>query len=141
MKSVLELHQTGIPAYDLEDADKVFSKGGKRVAVHTISGYSVDRKAKCRERVEQIATLVKDNKRVALDVLRGGKLDEFVRTPKQYARRKIHTFKSNKNRGKLYGDSKAFRQQQAEQDDEEAVSDSPESQVGENKAGTPAVTP
>ncbi|KAK3721359.1 hypothetical protein LTR37_003235 [Vermiconidia calcicola] len=113
----VELHQRGIPSNELKPRRATKTEGpstktkGKRAMgknevnegqkeakefMTTISGFPVDTESRFSERFTKVAAHVKNNKLIALDVIKGQKLNDFLRPPDAFLARKITNFNGNK---------------------------------------------
>ncbi|KAK5115591.1 hypothetical protein LTR85_009762 [Meristemomyces frigidus] len=95
------LHLHGIPEIELKARKKT-----------TKTGYTIDSESTCLGRIQKMIALIKDNKRIALDILKGlfCPLDDFARAPDDYAERKMVNFNVNKNKDGLLNDGRKARQ-------------------------------
>ena len=98
VENVIVLHKQGIPARQLKPDEKPHSK--RMRMKKTTTGYNVDAKSKCSERLQKIAEFVKRNKLIAKDVLGGGcEVNDLCRAPDAFFKRKKSNFKINNTRG------------------------------------------
>ena len=124
VEAALRLHKKGIPknklmqgvkeqgsAADHNNNNNTTNTSGKKI-VKTRTSYIVDTSTKCKERVEKIADLVKDNKLIAADLLTSlDKLDDISIAVDHYLGRKESNIRGNAKKADQLKDGKKVKQQ------------------------------